>query len=94
MSSLVQKMYLTKLNCFKFQIINVAQCVDKTWELTAEGKEAVTNGSHEALVYNAVPQEGVLQAHIMVRISCVIVLGCTSRGCITSSHYGKCLAVC
>ncbi len=31
----------------------------KVWELTAKGKSVVEGWSHEALVYNAVPVEGI-----------------------------------
>lgn len=37
----------------------------KQWVLTDEGKNVVNHGSHEALVYNFVPTEGVAQAVIM-----------------------------
>jgi phenylalanyl-tRNA synthetase alpha chain len=37
----------------------------KVWELTAEGKSVTESGSHEALVYNAVPAEGIAQADLM-----------------------------
>lgn len=37
----------------------------KKLELTDEGKSVVANGSHEALVYQAVPSEGIAQAEIM-----------------------------
>ena len=42
------------------------QCTDKRWELTDEGNLVADNGSHEALVYNAIPPEGLLQADLMV----------------------------
>lgn len=38
---------------------------EKHFELTDEGTAVVDGGSHEALVYNAVPQEGIAQAELM-----------------------------
>ncbi|XP_013410856.1 phenylalanine--tRNA ligase alpha subunit [Lingula anatina] len=46
-------------------IINCEQCTSKKWELTEEGKAVVENGSHEALVFNAVPVEGIAQSDLM-----------------------------
>lgn len=37
----------------------------KAWELTAEGAEVAEKGSHEALVFNAVPLDGVKQRELM-----------------------------
>ena len=41
---------------------------NKSLELTDEGKTVSANGSHEALVYNAIPADGILQAELMVNI--------------------------
>ncbi|RZC38162.1 tRNA-synt 2d domain containing protein [Asbolus verrucosus] len=38
---------------------------EKFIELTSEGKSIVENGSHEAAIYNAVPETGVQQAELM-----------------------------
>ncbi|XP_064479392.1 phenylalanine--tRNA ligase alpha subunit-like [Ornithodoros turicata] len=37
----------------------------KAWELTGEGAEAAEKGSHEAVLFNAVPDEGVKQQELM-----------------------------
>lgn len=37
-----------------------------SWGLTEEGEYMVKNGSHEAVVYHAIPYEGILQAELMV----------------------------
>ena len=37
----------------------------KTWSLTAEGQQVLEHGSHEAAVFNAVPEGGISQAELM-----------------------------
>lgn len=37
----------------------------KKWEITDEGKYIIEHGSHEAVVYNAVPDEGIPQAKLV-----------------------------
>ncbi|XP_011879338.1 PREDICTED: probable phenylalanine--tRNA ligase alpha subunit isoform X2 [Vollenhovia emeryi] len=37
----------------------------KRWELTDEGKYVIERGSHEAVVYNAVPDDGIPQAKLV-----------------------------
>ncbi|RZF44677.1 hypothetical protein LSTR_LSTR000629 [Laodelphax striatellus] len=37
----------------------------KTWELTDEGKQICQGGSHEALIFNSVPEAGIPQADLM-----------------------------
>nr|XP_019933124.2 phenylalanine--tRNA ligase alpha subunit [Aedes albopictus] len=46
-------------------MIKTAQATRKTWELTEEGKQILANGSHEAVVFNAVPEGGIAQAELM-----------------------------
>ncbi|XP_011307108.1 phenylalanine--tRNA ligase alpha subunit isoform X1 [Fopius arisanus] len=46
-------------------IIDVEQVSQKRWEPTAEGEHVIEHGSHEAAVYKAVPEGGILQAEIM-----------------------------
>ncbi|XP_046331517.2 phenylalanine--tRNA ligase alpha subunit-like [Haliotis rufescens] len=46
-------------------LIKVEQRQSKRWDITEEGKEVVANGSHEARVYQVVPEEGITQAQIM-----------------------------
>lgn len=49
-------------------LITVEQQVSKRWELTDEGKTVLYKGSHEFLVYNAIPAEGIAQSAIMQAI--------------------------
>jgi phenylalanyl-tRNA synthetase alpha chain len=44
----------------------VEQLVHKKWELTDEGRMVAENGSHEAVVYNAVPPQGILHSDLTV----------------------------
>uniref|UniRef100_A0A1B6L7A2 phenylalanine--tRNA ligase n=1 Tax=Graphocephala atropunctata TaxID=36148 RepID=A0A1B6L7A2_9HEMI len=46
-------------------ILSVESIATKLWELTEEGKEVSVNGSHEALIFNAVPADGIKQADLM-----------------------------
>jgi phenylalanyl-tRNA synthetase alpha chain len=43
----------------------VEQLVHKEWKLTDEGRKVAENGSHEAVVYNAVLSEGILQSALV-----------------------------
>ncbi|KAL5015727.1 hypothetical protein ScPMuIL_005316 [Solemya velum] len=47
------------------RIINVKQQSHKKVELTDEGRQVADRGSHEALIFNAVPVEGILQSELM-----------------------------
>jgi len=48
-------------------IIEAEQCSAACWALTDEGKSVLEAGSHEALVYNAIPADtGIAQSEIMV----------------------------
>ncbi|XP_012681262.1 phenylalanine--tRNA ligase alpha subunit isoform X2 [Clupea harengus] len=46
-------------------IISAEQRSSKHWELTGEGQETAEKGSHEARVYNAIPEEGLPQSELM-----------------------------
>ncbi|XP_036407968.1 phenylalanine--tRNA ligase alpha subunit [Megalops cyprinoides] len=46
-------------------VISAEQCSSKRWELTAEGAEIAEQGSHEAQVFNAIPEEGLPQSELM-----------------------------
>lgn len=46
-------------------IIELSQRTETGWELTAEGKLVAENGSHEARVFNAVPEDGILREELM-----------------------------
>lgn len=49
-------------------LITVEQQISKRWELTDEGRTVFEKGSHEVLVYNAIPAEGIAQSAIMQAI--------------------------
>jgi phenylalanyl-tRNA synthetase alpha chain len=55
-----------KIVCCHLQVINAEQKLNKSYELTDEGKQVAENGSHEALIFNAIPDGGILQAELMV----------------------------
>jgi hypothetical protein len=61
---LISECYDTEL--FSLQLINVEQLVHKEWKLTDEGRKVAEYGSHEAVVYNAVPLQGILQSDLTV----------------------------
>lgn len=48
------------------QVIDAEQRTSKHWELTGEGCEIAEQGSHEARVFNAIPEEGMPQSQLMV----------------------------
>lgn len=50
------------------EVIESKPEVEKHWQLTHEGEEVAKNGSHEALVYNAIPDGGILQAEVMKNV--------------------------
>merc|ERR1712150_266804 len=41
------------------------QIDSKHWEVTAEGEGVIANGSHEAVLYQAIPAAGAPQAELM-----------------------------
>ena len=47
-------------------MLTATDVTDKKTQLTDEGEEMATNGSHEYNVFKAVGQDGALQADIMV----------------------------
>lgn len=47
------------------ELLDTEQTSHKSWELTGEGKEVLVNGSHEAVVYNSVPADGIAQPDLM-----------------------------
>ena len=47
------------------EVINSEPYIIKKWQLTSEGEQIAKNGSHEALVFNQVPDEGILQPDLM-----------------------------
>lgn len=46
-------------------LLNADQTSHKSWELSDEGKEVLKNGSHEAVVFNSIPSDGITQADLM-----------------------------
>ena len=46
-------------------MITVKPISQKKWEITDEGKYVIEHGSHEAVVYNAIPDEGISQAKLI-----------------------------
>ncbi|XP_076231197.1 phenylalanine--tRNA ligase alpha subunit isoform X2 [Calliopsis andreniformis] len=46
-------------------LITTKQVTERKWELTSEGQHVVNYGSHEAAVYNAIPNGGIAQSEIM-----------------------------
>ncbi|KAL2100949.1 hypothetical protein ACEWY4_002710 [Coilia grayii] len=46
-------------------LISAEQRSSKHWELTGEGQETAEKGSHEARVFNAIPEEGLPQNELM-----------------------------
>ncbi|KYM94525.1 PREDICTED: phenylalanine--tRNA ligase alpha subunit isoform X2 [Cyphomyrmex costatus] len=46
-------------------LITVKPISQKRWEITEEGKYVIEHGSHEATVYNAIPDEGIPQAKLI-----------------------------
>lgn len=57
---LIQHSFLTYL-----QLITVKPISKKKWEITDEGKYIIEHGSHEAVVYNVIPNEGIPQTNLM-----------------------------
>ncbi|KAJ9590386.1 hypothetical protein L9F63_016577 [Diploptera punctata] len=49
-------------------LITTDQLTQTKWELTDEGKSVAENGSHEAIIFNAIPVEGISQDVIMKTI--------------------------
>ena len=57
---------LEMLSCFNYKVIQCEPRSCKRWELTEEGLQIVENGSHEAIVFNNIPAEGIRQEDLMV----------------------------
>lgn len=58
-------------------MINVEQRQTEGWVLTDEGSEIVEKGSHEFLVFKAVPAEGLLQSEIKVHTRESVAMFCS-----------------
>lgn len=48
------------------QLIEVEPSVQTEFALTDEGEHVLQHGSHEFVVYTAVPEEGILMSDLMV----------------------------
>lgn len=46
-------------------MITVKPISKRKWEVTAEGQHIIEYGSHEVVVYNAIPDKGIRQAELM-----------------------------
>lgn len=59
---------LPELNYFGnlLQVIKAEEIQNKKWQLTEEGISVLQKGSHEAVVFAAIPAEGIDQAQLMV----------------------------
>ena len=55
-------------------MINVEQQQTEGWVVTEEGSEVVEKGSHEFLVFQAVPPEGLLQEEVKVKATLRVLL--------------------
>lgn len=55
---------IKSLECLSDVISTNIQTV-KRWQLTKEGETVVERGSHEAVVFNLVPSQGIVQAELM-----------------------------
>ncbi|XP_031832231.1 phenylalanine--tRNA ligase alpha subunit isoform X2 [Nomia melanderi] len=49
-------------------LITTKQVSERKWELTSEGQHVVSYGSHEAAVYNIIPDDGMPQSEIMQKV--------------------------
>lgn len=49
-------------------MIDAEQKSFKTFQLNDEADGIVENGSHEIVVFNAIPKEGILQSALMVNL--------------------------
>jgi hypothetical protein len=47
-------------------LIEAEQSSFKTFQLNDEAEHIVAHGSHEVVVFNAIPKEGILQSQLMV----------------------------
>lgn len=69
--------YFLQSFVFFQKVINVEQRQTEGWVLTEEGSEIVEQGSHEFLVFKAVPAEGLLQSEIKVHTRKSVVMLCS-----------------
>ena len=58
---------LLKYFLFILKLIKVEQKSFKLFQLNDEAENILTNGSHEAVVFNSIPENGILQSDLMVK---------------------------
>ena len=51
-------------------VIKSEQCSSKKFELTEEGEQIVARGSHEAIVWQNIPDDGIEQPYRKRRMDC------------------------
>ena len=56
-------------------VISSESYVIKRWQLTDEGQQVAKNGSHEAIVYQKVPKDGIAQPALMKLVGAVGKVG-------------------
>ena len=71
-------------------MINVEQRQTEGWVLTEEGSEIVEKGSHEFLVFKAVPAEGLPQTEIKVHEKESTAMFCSFCFLFTSYYHYIC----
>lgn len=64
----VVPLHICKYVCL-FQVITADLETEKKFVLTQEGTQIASNGSHEAVLFNAVPATGIKHTELMVRNS-------------------------
>lgn len=47
------------------ELLSAEQTSHKSWELSEEGQQVLANGSHEAVVFNSIPSDGIAQPELM-----------------------------
>lgn len=57
---------LKSLSAKQENFIELETIQRKEWKLTHEGAEVAANGSHEAVLYRAIPSGGISQEELMV----------------------------
>ncbi|KAK2589335.1 hypothetical protein KPH14_007883 [Odynerus spinipes] len=50
------------------QLIEATLISQQKWEVTTEGQHIIEHGSHEAAIYNAIPDDGIPQSDIMCSV--------------------------
>lgn len=79
------------------ELLNAEQTSHKSWELSDEGKQVLANGSHEAVVFNSIPSDGIAQPDLMkvtkrqLHNSFILFVWCFDNWClICLADFTKC----